>query len=70
MNENRWGSVLRAGVSVVIGLALAGSVGRAAAQYLRAQPPSVVYPPPAFYAYPAGPPHIPTASRRHRITAL
>ncbi len=56
MNENRWGSVLRAGVSVVIGLALASSVGRAAAQYLPAQQPPVGYPPPAFYAYPAGPP--------------
>jgi lipoprotein-anchoring transpeptidase ErfK/SrfK len=55
-NEDRWGFVLRAGVRVLIGLAVAGSVGRAAAQYVPAQPPPVGYPPPAFYVYPAGPP--------------
>jgi lipoprotein-anchoring transpeptidase ErfK/SrfK len=53
-------SVLRASVSlVVIALALAGSVGRAAAQYLTPQQPPVGYPPPASYAYPAGPPRYP-----------
>src|SRR6266566_4051799 len=47
------GPVLRASISlVVIGLALAGSVGSGAAQYLPPQPPSVGYPPPASYPYP------------------
>src|SRR6266566_4289697 len=47
------GPVLRASMSlVVIGLALAGSVGSGAAQYLPPQPPSVSYPPPASHPYP------------------
>jgi lipoprotein-anchoring transpeptidase ErfK/SrfK len=56
-NENRWGPALRSNLSlVVIGLAFAGSIGSAAAQYLSPQPPSVSYPPPASYPYQAGPP--------------
>jgi lipoprotein-anchoring transpeptidase ErfK/SrfK len=52
-NENRWGPALRSNLSlVVIGLAFAGSIGSAAAQYLSPQPPSVSYPPPASYPYP------------------
>jgi lipoprotein-anchoring transpeptidase ErfK/SrfK len=52
-NENRWGPVLGSSLSlVVIGLALAGSIGSATAQYLAPQPPSVGYPPPASYPYP------------------
>ena len=57
MNENRWGSILRTSVSLV--LAFAGSVGSAAAQYAPSQPPPVGYPPAAVYAYPADAPRYP-----------
>ena len=40
---------------VVIGLALAGSVGSAVAQYVPQQPPPVGYPPPTSYSYPPSP---------------
>jgi len=39
----------------VIGLALAGSVGSAVAQYVPQQPPPVGYPPPTSYSYPPSP---------------
>ena len=56
------GSVLRASISVlVIGFALAGSIGSGAAQYPPPQPPPLGYPPPAPYSYPAGPPRYPGA---------
>jgi lipoprotein-anchoring transpeptidase ErfK/SrfK len=51
---------LRATVSlVVIGFALAISVGGAAAQYIPPQPAPFGYPPPAYYAYPTGSPQHP-----------
>jgi lipoprotein-anchoring transpeptidase ErfK/SrfK len=51
------GVVLRASISIlVIGVALAGSIGSAAAQYPPPQPPPLGYPPPAPYSYPVGPP--------------
>src|SRR5215470_18735514 len=51
------GVVLRASISIlVIGFALAGSIGSAAAQYPPPQPPPLGYPPPAPYSYPVGPP--------------
>jgi lipoprotein-anchoring transpeptidase ErfK/SrfK len=51
------GSALRVSISlVVIGFALGGLAGNAAAQYLSPQPPPVGYSPPASYPYPAGPP--------------
>jgi lipoprotein-anchoring transpeptidase ErfK/SrfK len=51
------GSALRDSISlVVIGFALVGSIGNAAAQYLPPQPPPAGYPPPATYPYPAGSP--------------
>jgi lipoprotein-anchoring transpeptidase ErfK/SrfK len=50
---------LRASISVlVIGFALVGSIGSAAAQY-PPQPPPLGYPPPAPYSYPVGPPRYP-----------
>ena len=39
----------------MIGLALAGSVGSAVAQYVPQQPPPVGYPPPTSYSYPPSP---------------
>jgi lipoprotein-anchoring transpeptidase ErfK/SrfK len=48
---------------VVIGLALAGSVGSAVAQYVPQQPP-VGYPPPASDPYPASPQRYPSAHDR------
>src|SRR5262249_4807201 len=53
-----WGDyVLRIGISfVVIGFALAGAIGGAAAQYFPPRPPPAGYPPPAHDPYPAGPP--------------
>jgi lipoprotein-anchoring transpeptidase ErfK/SrfK len=59
---DRRGSVLRATISVlVIGFALAGSIGSATAQYPPPQPPPLGYPLPAPYSYPAGPPRHPGA---------
>ena len=56
------GCVLRASISIlVIGFALAGSIGSAAAQYPPPRPPPLGYPPPAPYSYPAGPPRYPGA---------
>jgi lipoprotein-anchoring transpeptidase ErfK/SrfK len=53
---------LRASISIlVIGFALAGSIGSAAAQYPPPQPPPLSYPPPAPYSYPVGPPRHPGA---------
>jgi lipoprotein-anchoring transpeptidase ErfK/SrfK len=46
---------------VLIGLALAGSVGSAVAQYVPQLPPPVGYPPPAPYSYPASPQRYPGA---------
>src|SRR5262249_33347960 len=61
-NQDRRGCVLRASISIlVIGFALGGSIGSAAAQYPPAQPPPLVYPPPAPYSYPVGPPRYPDA---------
>jgi lipoprotein-anchoring transpeptidase ErfK/SrfK len=52
------GCVLRTSIIVVvIGFALLGSVGNAAAQYLPPQPPPAGYPPPAPYPYSVSPPH-------------
>ena len=51
------GCVLRTSISVVvIGFALVGSFGSAAAQYLPPQPPPAGYPAPALYPYPVSPP--------------
>ena len=48
---------MRTSISVVvIGFALVGSAGNAAAQYLPPQPPPAGYPPPASYPYPVSPP--------------
>src|SRR6516165_2835529 len=56
-DQDRRGCVLRASISIlVIGFALAGSIGSAAAQYPPPQPPPLGYPPPAPYSYPVGPP--------------
>jgi lipoprotein-anchoring transpeptidase ErfK/SrfK len=54
VKESRWGPVRRTGVSLM--LALAGSVGSAAAQYLPSQPPPVGFPPTQSYTYPADAP--------------
>src|SRR5262249_12121175 len=51
------GVVLRASISILVtGVALAGSIGSAAAQYPPPQPPPLGYPPPAPYSYPVDPP--------------
>jgi lipoprotein-anchoring transpeptidase ErfK/SrfK len=51
------GSDLRADIRfVVIGFALAGAIGGAAAQYFPPQPPPAGYPPSAHDPYPASPP--------------
>jgi lipoprotein-anchoring transpeptidase ErfK/SrfK len=68
VNENRWGSILRTSVSLV--LAFAGSVGSAAAQYAPSQPPPVGYPPAAVYAYPANVPVRPSQDDGTAIAAL
>ena len=51
---------MRAYISlIVIGFALTGSVGSAAAQYFSPRSPPVVYPPPASYLSPASPARYP-----------
>src|SRR5437879_5303129 len=55
---NRSGVVLLARLSLVVsGIALAGSVGSAVAQYVPQQLPPVGSPPPTSYSYPAYPPY-------------
>src|SRR6516162_9612420 len=54
-NQDRRGCVLRASISIlVIGFALAGSIGSSAAQYPPPHPP-----PPPPYSYPASRPRYP-----------
>jgi lipoprotein-anchoring transpeptidase ErfK/SrfK len=59
---------LRASISlVVLGFALAGSLGSAAAQYYPAPPPPPAYPPPSYSSMPLPPPDAPYGYTPRRV---